>query len=354
MPFPTTTVLNSGGTPVTVNTLPNAGQDVKANSLPIVIASDDDVQAKLGIVTETAPATDTASSGLNGRLQRVAQRLTSLIALLPSAIGQTNKAGSLSVAHATDDPLVVVTGTTTDAAVVNGAAGSVAGYLRAIKDGVTSTAPSAVELPGSYKFCPASSVTVCGAAGATGDYLSHLRITPQTTSPGSVILTDGAALSAPTISAISTATTGGTLAAATYYYKVTWLSASGETLGSNELSQVTTGTTSTVSFTISAAPGGTTSGRVYRGTAAGSENVYYSIASGATSFTDTGAASTGGSPPATNSAFAGPTQTIFVGGASSVSNLVPFNSAEGGKSAASGWHIITGANVVVAAYGLFT
>ena len=40
-----------------------------------------------GAVTETAPATDTASSGLNGRLQRIAQRLTSIIALLPTALG---------------------------------------------------------------------------------------------------------------------------------------------------------------------------------------------------------------------------------------------------------------------------
>jgi hypothetical protein len=39
-----------------------------------------------GAVNETAPASDTASSGLNGRLQRVAQRLTSLIALLPAAL----------------------------------------------------------------------------------------------------------------------------------------------------------------------------------------------------------------------------------------------------------------------------
>lgn len=41
----------------------------------------------IGAVNETAPGTDTASSGLNGRLQRIAQRLTSLIALIPSAIG---------------------------------------------------------------------------------------------------------------------------------------------------------------------------------------------------------------------------------------------------------------------------
>lgn len=39
-----------------------------------------------GAVTETAPATDTASSGLNGRLQRIAQRITSLIALIPAAL----------------------------------------------------------------------------------------------------------------------------------------------------------------------------------------------------------------------------------------------------------------------------
>ncbi len=46
-----------------------------------------DFDSKVGALTETAPATDTASSGLNGRLQRVAQRLTSLIALLPAALG---------------------------------------------------------------------------------------------------------------------------------------------------------------------------------------------------------------------------------------------------------------------------
>ncbi len=44
-------------------------------------------ETRLGALDETAPATDTASSGLNGRLQRVAQRLTSLIALLPTSLG---------------------------------------------------------------------------------------------------------------------------------------------------------------------------------------------------------------------------------------------------------------------------
>lgn len=69
------------------------------NPASVTIASTDPL---IGPVTETAPATDTASSGLNGRLQRVAQRLTSLIALLPSSIGAKTAAGSLSVALPTD------------------------------------------------------------------------------------------------------------------------------------------------------------------------------------------------------------------------------------------------------------
>lgn len=43
------------------------------------LALDSVATAQLGALGEAAPASDTAASGLNGRLQRVAQRLTSLI-----------------------------------------------------------------------------------------------------------------------------------------------------------------------------------------------------------------------------------------------------------------------------------
>jgi len=56
----------------------------------------------MGGVAETAPASDTASSGLNGRLQRIAQRITSMIALLPTALGQGTMAQSLRVVLASD------------------------------------------------------------------------------------------------------------------------------------------------------------------------------------------------------------------------------------------------------------
>lgn len=48
--------------------------------------SESDFDSKTGALTETAPATDTASSALNGRLQRVAQKLTSLITAVSNTI----------------------------------------------------------------------------------------------------------------------------------------------------------------------------------------------------------------------------------------------------------------------------
>jgi len=59
-----------------------------------------------GALTETAPATDTASSGLNGRLQRIAQRITSLIALLPASLGSKADAASLAVTQSTEDKAI--------------------------------------------------------------------------------------------------------------------------------------------------------------------------------------------------------------------------------------------------------
>ena len=74
----------------------------------------------------------------------------------------------------------------------------------------------------------------------------------------------------------ATATTGGTLAAATYYYKVSAVIArQGEILPSAEVSQATTGSTSTVTLSFTAPTGqdglGTQLYKVWRGTSAGGE-----------------------------------------------------------------------------------
>lgn len=89
----------------------------------------------IGAVTETAPATDTASSGQNGRLQRIAQRLTALIAFFASGVGgyvnlitgQIGIAGGAGAVGATvprvtlasDDPLVALAGAPTTGAKSN-------------------------------------------------------------------------------------------------------------------------------------------------------------------------------------------------------------------------------------------
>lgn len=74
----------------------------KADSASLAVTKSTEDKAAIGSLTETAPATDTASSGLNGRLQRIAQRLTSLIGLLPSSLGAKLSAASLSITPATD------------------------------------------------------------------------------------------------------------------------------------------------------------------------------------------------------------------------------------------------------------
>ena len=110
-------------------------------------------------------------------------------------------------------------------------------------------------------------------------------------------------LAAPTSSASSTATTGGTLPAGTYRAKITALNARGETVGSTEQSQTTTGAASTVTFnwgTVS----GATGYRVYvTNGAANSEGQYVNDAAPPyvlTAWPPSG--STAAAPPASNSA----------------------------------------------------
>jgi hypothetical protein len=64
-----------------------------------IVASLNTSNTRLGALTETAPATDTASSGLNGRLQRIAQRLSTLITALGTPLqagGNIGNVGSIT------------------------------------------------------------------------------------------------------------------------------------------------------------------------------------------------------------------------------------------------------------------
>lgn len=96
-----------------------ATTDAEASGNGTLIAIAKYLRTLVGALAETAPASDTASSGLNGRMQRVAQRLTSLIGLLPASVGQKARAASLAVTLSTEDVTALTTGTTP---VVTGAA----------------------------------------------------------------------------------------------------------------------------------------------------------------------------------------------------------------------------------------
>lgn len=114
---------------------------------------------------------------------------------------------------------------------------------------------------------------------------------------------DPAALTPPSMTAPSTATTGGTLAAATYFYKITATRATvvaGETTASLEQSVTTTGSTSTVSLSW-AAIAGASGYKIYRSTSNGTEVLTHTITSGATtSYTDAGDAAGTVQPPSVN------------------------------------------------------
>lgn len=96
---------------VTANTglsQPLTDAELRATPVPVSVsgvateAKQDAEAILIGSLTETAPASDTASSGLNGRLQRIAQRLTSLIALFPTSLGAKTSANSFSITPASD------------------------------------------------------------------------------------------------------------------------------------------------------------------------------------------------------------------------------------------------------------
>jgi hypothetical protein len=78
-----------------------------ASGTVVAPLTESDFDTKTGALTETAPATDTASSGLNGRLQRIAQRITSLIALLPTSLGANGGFKIEGVASGTVVPISV-------------------------------------------------------------------------------------------------------------------------------------------------------------------------------------------------------------------------------------------------------
>lgn len=99
-------VKDAAGVTQTLNAPLPPGRVAAAVSRPIAWSNED--SAAVGALTETAPASDTASSGLNGRMQRLAQRLTSLLGVFPANFSTVAVKGG-STSPVTGDPALVVT-----------------------------------------------------------------------------------------------------------------------------------------------------------------------------------------------------------------------------------------------------
>jgi hypothetical protein len=135
-----TLALESGGNLASIkaktDNIPVLGQALAALSVPVVLTasqlstltppatitgfatettlsnrlSESDFDTKIGSLTEIVPNTDTASSGLNGRLQKVAQNITNLISKFPSSLGSN---GGLKIEGVSGGTPIPISGTIT-------------------------------------------------------------------------------------------------------------------------------------------------------------------------------------------------------------------------------------------------
>ncbi|QDH48199.1 major tail protein [Arthrobacter phage MamaPearl] len=142
------------------------------------------------------------------------------------------------------------------------------------------------------------------------------------------VMTATAFLNAPVLTKGATATTGGTLPAGQTYWRITAINANGETLGSNEITSLLTGTTSTQVMTWAAIPGAT-GYRVYRGTFSGGQDRLVTTLGAVTTYTDTGAAGSAGSVPSANTTGNGLMHKVQLNGADMPVNSWVFRIKDG-------------------------
>lgn len=118
---------------------------------------------------------------------------------------------------------------------------------------------------------------------------------------GTIGIPYSSVIAAPTGLAVVAVVGGGTFAANTYFWVVTFTGALGETTASNEVS-VAIALNGSANLTWNAPPASVTHVKVYRGTAAGAENALIATLGNVAAYTDTGTAGSAATPPTVNTA----------------------------------------------------
>jgi hypothetical protein len=184
-------VKDAGGSTVSIEKPLAPGRAAAASSRPVVLSTED--LAAIGATNETAPASDTASSGLNGRLQRIAQRLSSIISVLPTALGSN---GGLKIEGVSSGQAVPVSATT--GAVVDGAIATLGAKTDAKSTATDTTSVSAMsvfkQISASVQSLVSGTVLAAGtaligravadASAATGGIPSTARLLSASGSSG--------------------------------------------------------------------------------------------------------------------------------------------------------------------------
>ncbi|MGH9352734.1 MAG: beta strand repeat-containing protein, partial [Terriglobia bacterium] len=184
----------------------------------------------------------------------------------------------------------------------NGTTGAVVAQPLSTKDAVPLTVASALSSAGTADIFDVCQTNPCTTAnkffgvtwnGNLNFQASNLQL--STTGPAPYLYLDGingnpgqpylklatAALNVPACP-VSAVATGGTLAAATYYFKCTWVNTAGETTGSAEASVTTTGSTSTITMTAPGIQYSAYGYQVYESLATGTEELMVPTSSNCT------------------------------------------------------------------------
>lgn len=160
------TSLGGGGTVAIDQTTPGTTDSVTVKA-----------SAGIGSLTETAPSTDTASSGLNGRLQRIAQRITSLLAFFATPTRSVSTAYEASrLASAAPATFLSVSGYNSKI------------VPQFIQIHNASSAPADTAVPIEVFLVPASSSFSFEALGLAGDaYSTGIYVCNSSTGPTKTI-----------------------------------------------------------------------------------------------------------------------------------------------------------------------
>lgn len=308
------------------------------NALRITKASDSPDIALFGAVTETAPASDTASSGINGRLQRVAQNVTTAngsLTTLAGAISSARMAVNLISGQAGVVGGTGARGATTQRVTI-ATDDEIVGYLNTLQGAVSSSRIATNIISGQ-----AGITAGAGAVGASTPRMTLASDDPAVASLSTLAGVVSSSRAAVNLVSGQAGITGGAGAVGASTPRVT--------LASDDPLVTKFGGTTMLGYikpegdeweTVAASQtdqsmGATGAAGDYL---AGVLIVPATVNAGAVSIKD-------GS---------GSAITIFAGGTASLSGLVPFMVPLGLKSLAGAWKLTTGTNVSAIGIGNFT